>query len=168
MSPFEALELKNQLSQLLEQGFIRPSVSPWGALVLFEKKKDSTFHLCIDFRGLNQCTIKNKYPLPRIDELLDQLGKAKIFSKIDLRSRCYQVRIKEEEIFKTSFNTRFGHYEFTIMPFGLTNAPSVFQFFMNNIFHDLLDVCFVIYLDDILIYSDNKKTHKEQVRKVLQ
>ena len=106
MLPFEALELKNQLNQLLEQGFIKPSLSPWGAPVLFQKKKDGTFRLCIDFRGLNQCTIKNKYPLPRIGKLLDRLGKAKIFSKIDLRSGYYQVRIKEGDIPKTAFNTR--------------------------------------------------------------
>ena len=127
MSVSEALELKDQLTQLLEQGFIRPSVFPWGAPVLFQKKKDGTFRLCIDLRGLNQCTIKNKYPLPRIDELLDRLGGAKIFSKIDLRSGYYQVRIKEEDIPKTAFNIKFGHYEFTIIPFGLTNAqpPSI-------------------------------------------
>ena len=109
MSPFKSLELKNYLNQLLEQGFIKPSVSPWGASILFQKKKDGTFCLCIDFRGLNQCTIKNKYPLPRIGELLDRLGKAKIFSKIDLWSGYYQVRIKEGDIPKTVFNTKFGH-----------------------------------------------------------
>ena len=127
MSPSEALELKNQLSQLLEQGFIKPSVSSWGAPILFQKKKDGTFCLCIDFRGLNQCTIKNKYPLPCIDELLDSLGKAKVFSKIDLRLGYYQVKIKEEDISKTTFNTRFGHYEFTVMPFGLTNVLATFN-----------------------------------------
>ena len=134
MSPSKALELKNQLSQLLEQGFIKPSVSPWGALVLFQKKKDGTFRLCIDFRGLNQCTIKNKYPLPQIDELLDWLGKAKVFSKIDLQSGYYQVRITEEDISKTAFNTRFGHYEFIVMPFGLTNAPATFNRLMTDLF----------------------------------
>ena len=127
MSPSQALELKNQLSQLLEQGFIKPSVSLWGVLVLFQKKKDGTFCLCIDYIGLNQCTIKNKYPLCRIDELLDYLGKAKIFSKVDLSSRYYQVKIKPIDISKTAFNTRFRHYEFTAMPFGLTNVPATFN-----------------------------------------
>ena len=134
MSPSEALELKNQLTQLLEQGFIQSSVSLWGVPVLFQKKKDGTFCLCIDYRGLNQCTIKNKYPLPRIDELLDHLRKAKIFLKIDLRSGYYQVRIKPKDVSKTSFNPRFGHYEFTVMPFGLTNAPSTFNQFMTDLF----------------------------------
>ena len=126
MSPSKALKLKNQLTRLLDQGFIQPSVSLWGAPVLFQKKKDGTFCLCIDYRGLNQCTIKNKYPLPRIDELLDCLGKAKIFSKIDIWSRYYQVKIKPKDVSKTAFNTRFGHYEFTVMPFGLTNVPTTF------------------------------------------
>lgn len=134
VSPSEALELKNQITQLLGQGFIKPSVSPWGAPVLFQKKKDGTFRLCIDFRGLNQCTVKNKFPLPRIDELLDRLGGSKYFSKIDLRSGYYQVRIKEEDIPKTAFNTRFGHYEFTVMPFGLTNAPATFNRLMTDLF----------------------------------
>ena len=131
MSPSEALELKNQITQLLGQGFIKPSVSPWGAPVLFQKKKDGTFRLCIDFRGLNECTVKNKFPLPCIDELLDQLGCSKYFSKIVLRLGYYQVRIKEEDIPKTAFNTRFGHYEFTIMSFGLTNAPTTFNCLMT-------------------------------------
>ena len=134
MSPSKALELKNQLSQLLQQGFIKPSVSPWGAPVLFQKKKDGIFCLCIDFRGLNQCTIKNKYPLPKIDELLDCLGKAKVFSKMDLQSRYYQVKIKEEDISKTTFNTRFGHYEVIVMPFGLANALATFNRLMTDLF----------------------------------
>ncbi|MCO5583736.1 hypothetical protein L7F22_037650 [Adiantum nelumboides] len=127
MSLSEALELKNQLTQLLEQGFIKPSVSPWGAPILFQKKKDGTFRLCIDYRGLNQCTVNYKYPLPRIDELFDRLSGAQYFSKIDLRSRFYQLRIQAEDIPKTAFNTRFGHYEFVVMPFGLTNAPATFN-----------------------------------------
>ena len=134
MSLFKALELKNQLNQLLEQGFIKPSESPWGAPMLFQKEKDGTFCLCIDFRGLNQCTIKNKYPLPWIDDLLDCLGKAKVFSNIDLRSRYYQVRIREDDISKTAFNTRFKHYKFTLMPFGLTKAPATFNRLMMDFF----------------------------------
>ena len=167
MSPSEALELKNQLTQLLEQGFIQPSVSPWGAPVLFQKKKDGTFRLCIDFRGLNQCTIKNKYPLPRIDELLDRLGKAKIFSKIDLRSGYYQVRIKPEDIPKTAFNTRFGHYEFTVMPFGLTNAPATFNRLMTDLFRKELDDFVLVFFDDILIYSEDPEDHERHLRHVL-
>ena len=134
MSVPEAMELKEQLTQLINQGFIRPSVSPWGAPVLFQKKKDGSFCLCIDYRGLNQCTVKNKYPLPCIEELLDWLGGAKCFSKIDLRSGYYQMRIKEEDVSKTAFNTRFGHYEFTVMPFGLTNAPATFNRLMTDLF----------------------------------
>ena len=118
----KAIELKEQLWQLLEQGFIQPSVSPWGAPILFQKKKDGTLHLCIDYQGLSQLTIKNKYPIPRIDELLDHLHGSTVFSKIDLKSRYYQYRIKEEDIPKIAFNSRYGHYEFTVMSFGLTNT----------------------------------------------
>ncbi|MCO5604180.1 hypothetical protein L7F22_058341 [Adiantum nelumboides] len=134
MSIFEALELKDQLTQLLEQGFIRLSVSPWGAPILFQKKKDGTFRLCIDYRGLNQHTVKNKYPLPRIDEFFDCLRGAQYFSKLDLQSRFYQVQIQAEDIPKTAFNTSFGHYEFVVMPFGLTNAPATFNRLMTDLF----------------------------------
>ena len=167
MPPSKALELKNQLTQLLEQRFIQPSVSPWGAPILFQKKKDGTFCLCIDYRGLNQCTIKNKYPLPRIDEPLDGLGKAKIFSKIDLWSGYYQVRIKREDVSKTAFNTRFGHYEFTVMPFGLTNAPATFNRLMTDLFRKELDDFFLVFFDDILIYAENPKDHERHLRHVL-
>jgi hypothetical protein len=112
----------------LKKGYIRPTVSPWGAPILFFKKKDRTLRLCIDFRQLNKYTIKNKYSLPRIDDLFDQLSGAKIFSKIDLRPGYHEVRIKEEDIHKTTFRTRYGHYEFVVVPFGLTNAPTVFMF----------------------------------------
>ena len=134
MSLPEAIELKEQLTQLLDQGFIKPSVSPWSAPVLFNKEKDGTLRLCIDYRGLSQSTIKNKYPIPRIDKLLDRLHGSQIFTKIDLKSGYYQIHIKEEDIAKTGFNTRYGHYEFTVIPFGLTYAPATFNRLMFDIF----------------------------------
>jgi hypothetical protein len=139
MSAPELKELQLQLEELLKNGYIRPSVSPWGAPVLFVKKKDGTLRLCIDFRQLNKVMVKNKYPLSRIDDLFDQLKDAKIFSKIDLISRYHQVRIKDEDINKTAFRTRYGHYEFTVVSFGLSNTPVVFMSLMNGVFRDYLD-----------------------------
>jgi hypothetical protein len=130
-----------------------PSVSPWGALVLFVKKKGGTLSLCIDFRKLNKVTIKNKYHLPRIDYLFDELKGARIFSKIGLRSIYHQVRIREEDINKTTFRTRYGHYEFMVVPFGLSNAPTVFMCLMNGVFREYLDKFVIVFLDDILFYS---------------
>ena len=153
MSLPEAIELKEKLRQLLEQGFIRPSNSPWGAPILFQKKKDGSLRLCIDDRGLNQVTVKNKYPIPRIDELLDRLHGSKVFTNIDLRSRYYQIRIKDFDIPRTAFNTRYGHYEFTVMSFGLTNAPTTFNRLMQEIFHPYLDEFVLFFFDDILVYS---------------
>ena len=134
MALVELKELKLQLQELLEKGFVRPSVSPWGAPVLFVKKKDGTLRLCVDYRQLNKMTIKNKYPLPRIDDLFDQLKGASIFSKIDLRSRYHRLRIKDADVHKTSFRTRYGHYEFLVMPFGLTNAPVAFMDLLKRVF----------------------------------
>ncbi|KAG8503329.1 hypothetical protein CXB51_001292 [Gossypium anomalum] len=139
MAPKELVALKAQIQELLDRGFIRPSVSPWGALVLFVKKKDGTMRMCIDYRQLNKLTIKNKYPLQRIDDFFDQLRGASVFSKIDLRSGYHQLRVKEADIHKTAFRTRYGYYEFLVMPFGLTNAPTAFMDLMNRVFQPFLD-----------------------------
>ncbi|GJU59348.1 putative nucleotidyltransferase, ribonuclease H [Tanacetum coccineum] len=167
-APIELKELKDQLQELLERGFIRPSVSPWGAPVLFVKKKDGSMRLCIDYRELNKITIRNRYPLPRIDDLFDQLQGAKHFSKIDLRSGYHQLRVKEQDISKTAFRTRYGHYEFLVMPFGLTNAPAVFMDLMNRVFHEFLDKFVIVFIDDILVFSKSKEEHEEHLRTVLQ
>jgi hypothetical protein len=167
MSTPELKELQLQLEELLKKGYIHPSVSPWGAPVFFVKKKDGTLRLCIDLWQLNKVTVKNKYPLPRIDDLFDQLKGAKIFSKIDLRSGYHQVRIKDEDINKTTFRTRYGHYEFTVVSFGLSNAPFVFMCLMNGVFRDYLDKFVIVFLDDILVYSKSEEEH-EHLRLVLQ
>lgn len=167
MSPAEMDELRRQLQELIEKGFIRDSKSPWGAPVLFTKKKDGGLRLCIDYRGLNKVSVKNKYALPRIDELMDRLAGAKVFSKIDLRAGYHQIRIREEDIPKTAFRTRYGHFEFTVLPFGLTNAPATFQALMNDTFRDMLDTCVVVYLDDILCYSNSIKEHEKHLEEVL-
>ncbi|KAJ3680982.1 hypothetical protein LUZ60_015471 [Juncus effusus] len=168
MAPVELKELKSQLDELLKLGFIRPSVSPWGAPVLFVKKKDGSMRLCIDYRELNKVTVKNKYPLPRIDDLFDQLQGAQVFSKIDLRTGYHQLKIKPEDIPKTAFRTRFGHYEFLVMSFGLTNAPAAFMDLMNRVFKPYLDSFVIVFIDDILNYSKNGKEHEEHLRVVLQ
>nr|GEW64174.1 putative reverse transcriptase domain-containing protein [Tanacetum cinerariifolium] len=153
--------------ELLDLGFIHPSVSPWGARVLFVNKKDGSMRLCIDYRDLNRVTIRNRYPLPRIDDLFDQLQGVKFFSKIDLKSGYHQLRVKDQDIPKTAFRTRYGHYEFLVMPFGLTNAPAVFMDLMNRIFHEYLDKFFIVFIDDILVYSKTKEEHEEHLRIVL-
>nr|GEV17830.1 putative reverse transcriptase domain-containing protein [Tanacetum cinerariifolium] len=168
MAPIELKELKDQLQELLEQGFIRPSVSPLGAPVLFVTKKDGSIRLCIDYRELNKITIRNRFPLPRIDDLFDQLQGAMHFSKIDLRSGYHQLRVKEQDISKTTFRTRYGHYEFLVMPFGLTNAPAVFMDLMNRIFHEFLDKFIIVFIDDILVFSKYKEEHEDHLCTVLQ
>ncbi|WVZ71333.1 hypothetical protein U9M48_019927 [Paspalum notatum var. saurae] len=164
MSGKEYDELKKQLDELLEKGLIRCSVSPWGAPVLFVKKKDGSMRLCIDYRELNAVTIKSKCPMPRIDDLLDQLKGAKYFSKIDLRSRYHQIKIREEDIPKTAFVTRYGHHEFTVVTIGLTNAPAYFMNMMNLILKEELDQFVVVYIDDILIYSKTHEQHEKHLR----
>lgn len=159
---------QTQLDELESKGFIRPSASPWGAPVLFVPKKDGSVRMCIDYRKLNELTVKNKYPLPRIDDLFDQLSGARVFSKIDLRSGYHQVKVRKEDIQKTAFRTRYGHYEFLVMPFGLTNAPAVFMNLMNRVFHRYLDKFVVVFIDDILIYSKTPEEHEEHLRIVLE
>jgi hypothetical protein len=167
MPPKELAELKTQLQDLLDIGFIRPSSSPWGCPALFVKKKDQTLRLCVDYRPLNEVTIKNKYPLPRIDLLFDQLAGAKVFSKVDLRSGYHQIRIYPEDVPKTAFTTQYGLYEYLLMSFGLTNAPAHFMYLMNSVFMPELDKFVVMFIDDILIYSKSKEEHADHLRIVL-
>ena len=134
MTLVELQELRVQLQELLDKGFIRPSTSQWGTPVPFAKKKDKTLPLCIDYRQLNRVTIKNRYLLPRIDDLFDQLRGARVYSNIDLRTDYHQFRVREIDIPKTTFRTRYGHFEFTVMPFGLTNAPAAFMDLMHRVF----------------------------------
>ncbi|KAJ0879202.1 putative nucleotidyltransferase, Ribonuclease H [Helianthus annuus] len=168
LAPSEMQELSKQLQELFDKGFIRPSFSPWGAPVLFVKKKDGSFRMCIDYRELNKLTIKNRYPLPHIDDLFDQLQGASYFSKIDLRSGYHQLRVHEEDIPKTAFRTRYGHYEFTVMPFGLTNAPAVFMDLMNRVCKPYLDKFIIVFIDDILIYSKTRADHEQHLRLTLE
>nr|CAH66120.1 OSIGBa0146N20.5 [Oryza sativa] len=168
MAANELAEVKKQVDDLLQKGYIRPSTSPWGAPVIFVEKKDHTQRMCVDYRALNEVTIKNKYPLPRIDDLFDQLKGATVFSKIDLRSGYHQLRIREEDIPKTAFTTRYGLFECTVMSFGLTNAPAFFMNLMNKVFMEYLDKFVVVFIDDILIYSKTKEEHEEHLRLALE
>ena len=168
MAPAELKERTERLKELLDQGFIRPSTSPWRAPVFFVKKKDGSLRLCIDYGQLNKVTIKNKYPLPRIDDLFDKLQGAQCFSKIDLRSGYHQLKIREADISKTAFRTRYGHYEFLVMSFGLTNAPAAFMDLMNRAFRPFLDKFVIVFIDDILVYSKSAEDHEQHLRSVLE
>ncbi|GKC79063.1 putative nucleotidyltransferase, ribonuclease H [Tanacetum coccineum] len=167
LAPSEMEELSSQLKELHEKGFIRPSSSPWGAPVLFFKKKIGSFRMCIDYKELNKLTIKNRYPLPRIDDLFDQLQGSQYFSKIDLQSGYHQLRVHENDIPKTAFRTRYGHFEFTVMPFGLTNTPAVFMDLMNRVCEPYLDKFVIVFINDILIYSKTKEEHEMHLGLVL-
>nr|GFA88462.1 putative reverse transcriptase domain-containing protein [Tanacetum cinerariifolium] len=168
LAPSEMKELAEQLKELSDKGFIRPSSSPWGAPILFVKKKDGSFRMHIDYRELNKLTIKNRYPLPRIDDLFDQLQGSSVYSKIDLRSGYHQLRVQEEDIPKTAFRTRYGHYKFQVMPFGLTNTPAVFMDLMNRACKPYLDKFVIVFIDDILIYSKGEKEHEEHLKEILE
>ena len=168
LSEIELKALSAWLEENLSKGFIRASQSPAGAPILFVKKKDGSLRLCVDYRALNNITIKNRYPLPLIPEALDRLRKAKIFTKMDLKGAYNLVRIKQGDEWKTAFRTRYGHFECLVMPFGLTNAPAAFQHFMNDVFRDLLDHKVLVYLDDILIFSESPEQHTADVRQVMQ
>ena len=168
MALVEWQELRVQLHELLDKRFIRPSTSPWGSLVLFAKKKDKTLRLCIDYRQLNRVTIKNRYPLSRIDDLFEQLRGVRVYSKIDLCTGYHQFRVRETDIPKTTFMTRYGHFELTVMPFGLTNAPTIIMDIMHRVFQPYLDQFVVVFVDAILIYSQSEWEHEYQLRIVLQ
>jgi hypothetical protein len=158
----ELVELKKQIDELLEKGYIRPSVSHWATLDLFVEKKDGTTRMCMDYRVLNEVTIKNKYPLPRIEDMFDQLKGASVFSKIDLRLDYHHLRIRPSDILKITFITKYGLYECNVMSFGLTNAPTYFMYLMNN------DMFVVVFINDILIYSQSEEEHIENLKMVLE
>ncbi|GKF11748.1 putative reverse transcriptase domain-containing protein, partial [Tanacetum coccineum] len=167
LAPSKLKELSDQLKELSEKGFIRPSSSPWGAPVLFVKKKDGSFRMCIDYHELNKLTVKNRYPLLRIDDLFDQLQGSSVYSKIDLRSGYHQLCIQEEDIPITDFRSWYGHFEFQVMPFGLTNAPAVFMDLINRVCKPYLYKFVIGFIDDILIYSKSKEYHEEHLKIIL-
>jgi len=167
MSTPELFYLKLQLKEMLDKGYIRPSVSPWGTPVLFVKKKYGALRLCIDYRQLKKLTIKNRCPLPRIDDLFNHLKGATMFLKIDLRSEYHQARIKGEEIYKTMFRPRYGHYEFVFVPFGLNISPTTFMCLMNSLLRPYLDNFVILFIDDILVYSKNEEKHGKHLVAVL-
>jgi hypothetical protein len=168
ITPKELAELKIQLKEPLDKRCIHPSSSPWGCLALFVKKKDQSLRLCVDYQPLNTITIKNKYPLPRIDILFYQLAVAKVFSKVDLRLDYHQIKIHLEDVPKTAFSTRYGLYEYLAMSFGLTNAPAYFMYLMNSVFMAELDKFIMVFIDNILVYSKNEEEHEQHLRIILQ
>jgi hypothetical protein len=168
MSVEELKGLKKQLTELQEAGYIHLSSSPWGAPVLFVQKKDGSQRMCVDYRYLNDVTMKSKYPLPRIEDLFDRMRGARVFSKIDLRSGYHQMKIRPSDIPNTTFSIRYGLYEFIVMSFGLTNAPAYFMNLMNKVFMEYLERFVVLFIDDILIYSKSESDHEERLRLVLQ
>jgi hypothetical protein len=168
MAIAELAKLKEHVKELLEKGFIHPSSSPWGAPVISVPKKDGTQRLCVDCHALNEVTFKNKYPLPRIDDLFDQLHGACVFSMIDLRSRYHQLKIRECDIPKTAFVSRYGLYEYTVMSLGLTNASIYFMYLMNKVFMEYLDKFVVVFINDVLVYSRSEEEHEEHLRLALQ
>jgi hypothetical protein len=168
MNPHELEELKKQLANMLSKGLIRPSASPWGSAILFVDKREGTIRLCVDYRRLNEVTSKQKYPLPKIEDFFDQLNGAKVFSKIDVRTRYHHLKVRESDIIKNAFTTRYGLFEYTVMSFGLTNAPAYFMNLMNKVFMKFLDRFVVVFIDDILIYSRTEEEHAEHMRLVLE
>jgi hypothetical protein len=166
MNVKDLAELKKHIEQLLSKGFIHPSSSPWGAPTLFVDKNNGSRRMCVDYRSLNEVTIKNKYPSPWTEDLFDQMRGAKDFSKIDLRSGYHQLKIRLEDIPKTAFTSRYGLYEFTVMSFGLTNAPAYFMYLMNKLFMEYLDKFVVMFINDILVFSRNEEEHEEHLRLV--
>jgi hypothetical protein len=163
MPPVEMKELNIQLQGLLDKGYIHPSTSPWGYSALFVEKKDKELQLCVDYRPLNAVTIKNKYPLSRIDILFDQLARAQVFSKIDVCSDYHQIKIRAEDIPKTAFTTRYDLYEYLVMSFGLMNAPTDFMYLMNSIFMAELDQFVMVFIDDILVYSKSMEEYEDHL-----
>jgi hypothetical protein len=161
MTPKELAELKVELNELLDKGYIRPSSSPWGCPALFVKKKDQSLRQCVDYRHLNAITIKNKYPLPRIKILFDQLTGARVFSKVDIHSGYHQIKIRPEDVSNTAFSTRYRFYEYLVMSFGITNAPAHFMYLMNSVFMPELDKFVMVFIDDILIYSKSEEEHAQ-------